>query len=98
MKLRDFMIERFLKENYADELLKFAEEKTKEVEDLKKNTTLTFLEMINYMNNDELYEETLKFKASMKILEEIEFKLKNNPLDLEIYNSNPRLELLKIYK
>ena len=98
MKLRDFMIERFLKENYADELLEFTKEKTKEVEDLKKNTTLTFLEMINYMNNDELYEETLKFKASMKILEEIEFKLKNNPLDVEIYNSNPTLELLKIYK
>ena len=98
MKLRDFMIERFLKENYADELLEFTKEKTKEVEDLKKNMTLNFLELIRFMNDENSYEETLKFKASMKILEEIEFKLKNNPLDLEIYNSNPTLELLKIYK
>ena len=98
MKLRDFMIERFLKENYADELLEFTKEKTKEVEDLKKNMTLNFLELIRFMNDENSYEETLKFKASMKILEEIEFKLKNNPLDVEIYNSNPTLELLKIYK
>ena len=98
MKLRDFMIERFLKENYADELLEFTKEKTKEVEDLKKNMTLNFLELIRFMNDENSYEETLKFKASMKILEEIEFKLKNNPLDVEIYNSNSTLELLKIYK